>query len=137
TSPHADGGAGAAGRYGHVDAPPLAGGAGTQLPFHVVDAEYSAALERIVIASDEPNRVVALDPESGDFSEVQLPLTPLAVSLGPDGKSAAVAHNGLVSLVELDPPRLVKTISMSFNPSDIILADNGYSYLFPRSNTWT
>jgi hypothetical protein len=126
-----------AGSHGNVDAPALAGGSGYQLPFHVVDAEYSDTLDRIVIASDEPNRVVAIDAETGDFSAIALPQTPLAVSVHPDGASAAVAHDGFVSLVQLEPPRLLATHAVSVDAIDVVLAGNGYSYAFPRSNTWS
>lgn len=115
---------------------PLASGDGVALPFRVVDAEYSDALNRIVIVAAEPNRLIVLDPEAGTHSALTLPLTPSSVSVRPDGLVAAVGHNGYVSIIELSPLRLQHTRTVSTDVSDVVLAGNGYAYAMPRVDQW-
>ena len=79
------------------------------LDFRVVDAEYSAALERMVMVSAAPNRLHVFDPLTAVDVPVDLPITPTSVSVSPDGLFAAVGHDGWVSYVDLSAGGLVKT----------------------------
>lgn len=99
----------------------------------VVDAEYSDSLDRIVLVDSADNELVMLDPTNGKTRTVALPLAPVAVSVSPDGKTAAVAHNASVSIVDLTVPMLIKTIRTQCDASDIVLATNGFAYVFPAA----
>ena len=109
---------------------------GHALPFRVVDAEYSRELEQIVMVSAEPNRLIMLDPASGEFAELPLNLLPSSVSVGPDGLSAAVGHNGYITVVALRPLAEVDVLTVSADLSDVVLSGNGYVYGFPRIDQW-
>ncbi|GAO04596.1 PKD domain-containing protein [Anaeromyxobacter sp. PSR-1] len=99
----------------------------------VVDAEYSRALDRLVAVGG--SKLYVADPVAGTEVSVALPKAALAVSVSPDGRYAAVGHDALVSYVSLDaPPALVGTFTTSVVPSDVVLAGNGYIYVFPA--TW-
>jgi hypothetical protein len=106
------------------------------LDFRVVDAEYSAALERIVMVSAAPNQLHVFDPLTAVDVPVDLPLSPTSVSVGPDGLFAAVGHDGWVSYVDLAAGSLVKTMPVSTVAVDVVLAGNGFVYVFPKQDQW-
>lgn len=108
----------------------------TALPFRVVDAEYSKSLDAIVAVSESPYRLVIYRPTTRSLLSVALGAAPLCVSVGPDGKFAAVGHDGTISYVDLENALLVKTLDVSANVLDIVLAGNGYVYAFPRVDQW-
>jgi chitinase len=107
------------------------------LPFRAIDAEYSRVLDRLVLVSAEPSALHVYDPVSNSDVMVNLPTPPLHVSIAPDGLSAAVGHDGWVSIVALDPPTVDRTIPMAANPSDVVMAGNGFVYGFPSDGQWT
>ena len=115
---------------------PLVGGDGVALSFRVVDAEYSHSLDRVVLVAGHPNRLVVLDGESGSFVDAPLLRTPTSVSVAPDGRSAAVGHNGQLSLFDLAPLSLRSTLNVAADVGDVVLAGNGYVYVLPRSAQW-
>ena len=106
------------------------------LSYRVVDAEYSRQLDRIIMISSSPNNLHIFDPVTGSDTSISLPLTPNCVSISPDGMFAAVGHNAWVSYVNLDTVTLVKTVSVTTDVFDVVLAGNGYVYAFPRTDQW-
>jgi len=116
-------------------APPASRGM-VALPFRVIDAEYSRALDAIVAVSESPNALHLYNPVTQSFRSVALAATPTSVSVGPNGLFAAVGHNGTISYVDLANASLVSTLNVSTNVLDIVLAGNGYVYAFPRTDQW-
>ncbi len=108
----------------------------TPLSFRVLDAEYSDALERIVAISAEQAAVHVYDPTTTQDVEIPLPLPPTSVSVGPDGRFAAVGHDGWVSYVDLELAVVEQTLAVSADVIDVVLADNGFIYAFPRRDQW-
>jgi hypothetical protein len=72
--------------------------------------------------------LVVLDPVSGEAEAIALPVDPAAVSIHPDESSAAVAHDGYMSIVDLEPLQLVDTLEVTADLFDVVLAANGYAY---------
>ena len=108
-----------------------------KLDFDVVDAEYSKQLDKLVIVSSLPaNQLHVYNPVTRQDVAVTLPLLATCVSVSPDGLFAAVGHNGWVSYVDLQTGVLIKTIPVSTNAFDVVLAGNGYAYVFPASDQW-
>ena len=105
------------------------------MTYGVIDAEYDAALDRIVTVSAYPNRLHILDGVAGTETTVDLPRIPAAVSVGPDGLTAAVGHDGFVSLVDLMAAKVSKTVPVFSDVSDIALG-NGYAYVLPKTDQW-
>jgi hypothetical protein len=101
----------------------------TTLPFRVADAEYSGALDRIVAISGSPSRLNIYNPSTGINTSVALPLPGNAVAVQPSGLRAAVCHDGLVSIANLQTATVEKTLNVSVNCYDIVFADNGYVYM--------
>ena len=107
------------------------------LDHRVVDTEYSKAADLIVTVAASPARLYILDPDLRTSRSVNLPLTPTAVSIRPDGAFAAVGHDGYISYVNLATRSVVRTYAVTTDVLDVVLAANGYVYAFPRRDQWT
>jgi len=91
----------------------------------IVDAEWSAELDRIVFVSSDPQRLHVYDPETGEDREVALPFAPNSVSISSSGDRAAVAHDGgHVSLVDLPSVSLVTTYAAFGDVLDVVLTED-------------
>ena len=107
------------------------------LGFRVIDAEYSKSLNKIIMVASTPsNQLHIYEPVAGTDTAVDLNLVPACVSVSPDGQYAAVGHNGWISYVNLSTGILVKTLSVTADVFDVVLAGNGYVYAFPRIDQW-
>lgn len=106
------------------------------LDHRVIDAEHSRATGRIVTVSADPARLSIIDPAARTVRHVALALPPAAVSVGPDGLFAAVAHNGQLSHVDLTEGTVLAVHAVSSDAIDVVLAGNGYAYVFPRTDQW-
>ncbi len=111
--------------------PPVA-----RLSFRVLDAEYSGALGRIVAVATNPDALHLYDPVTGADTAVALGRPPTAVSVGPGGLHAAVGHEGWVSHVDLVEGTVAEH-PVSADVLDVVLAGNGFAYVFPRVDQWT
>lgn len=106
------------------------------LTHRVVDAEYNAATNRIITISANPSRLNIIDPETRDVQTIDLPQVPNAVSVRADGQYAAVGHNAWVSYVNLTAGRVERVYPVTTDAKDLVLASNGWVYVFPRADQW-
>jgi exosome complex RNA-binding protein Rrp4 len=104
--------------------------------FQVLDAEYSSTLERIIMVSEDPNKLHIYDPATQTDVTVDVSYQPTSVSVGPDGKFAAVGHDAKISYVDLDKAEVVKTLDVTADVFDVVLAGNGWVYVSPRQDQW-
>jgi len=100
------------------------------LSFRPVAAEYSTALDRIVMISANPNQLHIYDPVSQSDTKVSLSKAPLGVSVSPDGLHAAVAHDLLVSYVNLSTGAVEKTFTTAITGPVVVLGTD-WVYLIP------
>lgn len=115
----------------------LAGRPVTNLSFRILDAEYSKQLDRIIAVSNQPsNQLHIYDPISGLSSAVSLTVVPTSVSVSPDGLHAAVGHSGAISYIDLVLETAEKVINTTADAYDVVLAGNGYAYVFPGTDQW-
>lgn len=112
------------------------------LPHDVVDAEFDKALNALVMVSNQPsNAIYVYDVATGVERSQALPKRPMAVSVAPDGQTAAVGHDALVSVFDLTTlgqpgapdPTLLNVSSDMF---DIVLDGNGFVHVFPLTDQW-
>ena len=124
----------------------------TTLDFNVIAADFSSALNSVVMVSSSPSHTLRIYQESsGTILPVALPYEPVVVTVSPDGQTAAVGYSGgnaahstpnYVSLVSLSPtPSVIETILLdatlaaSNNISSIVLTDT-HIYTVPLSSQW-
>jgi chitinase len=138
-------GSGSASSTGLGSNPPSSGGSdqvatgdcsATAVSFDIVDAEYSPALDSIVAISSSPAALHVLEPSTVTDRSVPLPAAPVAVSVSPDGKQAAVAYDAFVSLIDLAVPSVVKTVATTCDAFDVVLGGNDFAYVFPNTDQW-
>ena len=115
---------------GPVDPPPAI----ASLPFRVIDAEFSKALNAIVAVSEYALHIYRTDTRS--VTTISLDSAAFCVGVSPDGMFAAVGHSGAISHVDLVNVAVLKKLDVSTDVLDIVLAGNGYVYAYPRTDQW-
>lgn len=116
--------------------PSLAVAARAALPHDVIDVEYSAALDALVFVTQWPSQALVVhDLTTGSTRSMPLLRAPLAVSVSPDGRQAAVGHDALVSIVDLDRVGVVgatpRTLNLSAQAADIVHDGAGHVLVTP------
>jgi uncharacterized protein (TIGR03437 family) len=106
------------------------------LGYNVVDSAYDKPLDRIILVAANPHMLHIYDPAGKTDQAVPLVSAPLSVSVRPDGLYAAVGQDGWVSYVNLQTGTVEKVIQVITDVGHILLAGNGYAYLFP-SRDWS
>ena len=106
------------------------------LPFRVIDAEYSDALDIIVAVSANPSEVRLIDPEGGSMPAIPLNITPTCVGLSPDGLHAAVGHDAWVSYVDLQTAEVEQELPVSTVAVDVIVARSDWVHVLPLRDQW-
>lgn len=112
------------------------------LAHDVIDAEYSTALDAVIMVSGYPSNALYLyDIATGTEKKQPLNKVPTSVSVGPDGNFAAVGHDALITHVDLlrigdvvVPP--ITLLNVSTNVFDVVLGNTGYVYAFPAADQW-
>jgi uncharacterized repeat protein (TIGR01451 family) len=92
------------------------------LPYRPIDAEYSLALDRIVMVSASPNQLHIYEATTQTDLPVALAKAPTCVSVSPDGLHAAVGHDALISYVNLVTATVEKTLAVPSNVVHLVLS---------------
>jgi hypothetical protein len=100
------------------------------LQYVLVDADYSLALDRFVIASDVPPKLRVHDAATNTETSVALPEAPVAVSLEPGGLRAAVAHTNKVTIVNLQTMTVQATHPLPVTLGDVVFGSGNRVYCF-------
>lgn len=112
------------------------------LTHDVIDAEFSKQLNKIVMVGSYPvNALYVYDVATGTEVQQSLNLLPTAVSISPNGLTAAVGHDARISVVALPTvgqpgapaPILLDISTVAF---DIVLDGNGYVHALPLFDQW-
>lgn len=111
-------------------------GAVALLGYNVVDGAYNKPLDNIVLVASNPDELHIYDPVTKSDQTVPLVKPPLCLSVRPDGMYAAVGHDGWVSYVNLQTGSVEKLFQVVTDVNTIVLAGNGYMYLFP-ARSWS
>ncbi len=100
------------------------------LTFQPADAQYSVALDKIIMISANPNQLHIYDAGSNSDVTVTLPDTPLNVSVSPDGMHAAVAQNNSISYVNLSSASVDQVFAAPVGTGKVALSAT-YIYVLP------
>ncbi len=132
----------------HDDAPPpavtgpLVVASRQALGHNVIDAEYSKALDAVVMVATQPHSALyVFDTATRTAKRVLLNKPPTAVSVSPDGLRAAVGHDAMVTHIELasiDAPDAPapKLLDVSAVVGDLVLDGRGKVHVFPAVDQW-
>lgn len=101
------------------------------LPVDVIDIAYSKATDQFVYLGGD-NNLKIYHPSTRTTDEIPLFYIPICVSLSTDGTKAAVGHDAHVSYVDLLTKTVINTHDVSCKAYEIVLADNGWAYVFPN-----
>lgn len=101
-----------------------------------IDAAYDSVSDRVITVSASPHRLNVVDPASGAVTVVGLDLVPTAVTIQPDGRYAAVGHNGFISYVNLSTGVVERVYGVTTDVLSLVLPGNGWVYAFPRIDQW-
>lgn len=100
------------------------------LDFRPADAVYNRVQDILVMTTSTPEVALkVVDPISKSTSSIVLPKTVNAFSVSPNGLYAAVAHDALVSYIDLKKGALIRTVAISKSAASIFLTDDGAAYL--------
>jgi hypothetical protein len=105
------------------------------LGYPVAGAEYSQALDGVVLIASNPNELHIYDPVGGSDQIVPLPKPAFFVSVSPDGLTAAVGHDGWVSVVNLSTATITAIMQVFTDVHTILVGGHGYLYAYPQ-RTW-
>jgi hypothetical protein len=103
------------------------------LPFVPLSSQYSKGLDKLILIAANPNALKIVDPFVGSIKTVVLPWSVKGWHLSPDGKLAAVLHEGQVSLVDLQTAQLVRTSLTGGSQTDVFLLNDGVAYLIGQT----
>ena len=97
------------------------------LPFGVNRAAYSRQLDRLVLVSQRQLHIVS--PETCAETVLTLPMDATALALSPNGLTAAVAHQGWITAVDLQAGAILRStevpqIAPLFSSSDDVAIDD-------------
>lgn len=110
---------------------PVVDGSLVPLPYDILDAAYSSALDRLLLIEPDKARLIVLNPNDASAEEIALPKPATALAVSRDGARAAIGHDALVSLIDLRGDKAPQSFETSAEAASIVLADNGWIYLVP------
>ncbi len=96
-------------------------------------AEYSSVTNRVVTLE---NSVLTIIEADDTVKTVNLPRAGQAVSVAPDGETAAIAHDGWISHVDLSAASVIDSVAVPANLSDVVIDGNNNAYGFPATGQW-
>jgi hypothetical protein len=102
----------------------------TGLPYNVTDASYNRSINRLVLISTMPNELHVYDPVGRTDQMIPLPTAPISLSVSPDGRMAAVGHDGGVSFVDLQQNLVSGVFPITNRVLGAVIDGNGFAYLF-------
>ncbi len=111
----------------------LSYGQTNSLTFRPADAQYSLALDRMIMISANPNQLHIYDAGSNSDVIVALPSAPLDLSVSPDGMHAAVAHSDAISYVNLGSAVIDHVFTAAVGTANVVLSAS-YIYVLPSYN---
>ena len=120
---------------GTVDTIPVVLEKKLMLPNDVVDAEYSKATDLLVYVSSDA-KLNIFHPDTQEISTVTLSYGPTCVSISPDGTKAVVGHDAHATYVDLMTATILTVNDITCDAFDIVLTDDGWTYVFPREDQW-
>ena len=102
----------------------------------ITDVEYSKSQNTLVFLGTAEQALHLLD--LGDFTErtVELPQAAYTVAVSPDGLFAAVSHDQLVSLIDIQAGTVTDSQANAVQWGDVVLDHNYRAHVIPNRDQW-
>jgi len=100
-----------------------------QLSFTPQEYRYSHGLDRFVAYAVNPSALHIVDPFTGTTRQVRLPLAAKSFNLSANGKLAAVLHEGVVSLVDIESATLIRSSLTNGSQTDAFPTNAGVIHM--------
>ena len=103
-----------------------------RLDLGITDIQFSKSLNKLAYLSETSLEMVVID--ANDFSKTVIPLSTQAyrLALSPDGQYAAVSHDKLVSLIDLNTNTLADTQITETHWGNLALDHNNIAHVSPE-----
>lgn len=99
------------------------------LAFKPDDAVYNRQQDIVVMTTSSPAAIKVLDPISNSTTSIALPKAISSFAVSPDGTHAVVAHDALISYIDLKKGVLERSVQISANPSAVFVTNDGIAYM--------
>jgi hypothetical protein len=109
----------------------------TPLDFQVLDAEFSTALDKVIMLSGSTNQIMLFDVETKVIETIDLNFSAEIIELNSSGTKAIAGRTNEVATIDLENLIVEQYYTTSIDLADIVYADNGYAYLFPATDQWS
>ena len=103
------------------------------LDFAPLKSRYSKGLDKMIVVSSNPDALKIIDPFTAAIKTVLLPLGVKSMQLSPDGKLAAVLHESVVSMVNLESAIIVRSSATSGSQTDAFITNAGLIYMIGQT----
>jgi hypothetical protein len=94
---------------------------------------YSSISGKAAIVSTNPNTLHIVNPSSATDFSVPLPTGVKALALSPDGTLAAVLHEGVVSLIDMQTATIIRSSSTLGSQTMVAVNNSGLLYLLGQT----
>lgn len=103
------------------------------LSYSVIDADYSKALDKVIMISSRSNQLHSYDIATNTEQTINLPLIPTTLALSTDGLFAVVGYEQKISYIDLANNKVLKTLTAPTAVTDLVLSNNNHIYVLPKS----
>lgn len=107
-----------------------------ELAFDVTASAFSEQLNKVVFVAANPNQLILFDVADSSIETIPLAASSSVLELSLTGTTAAVGYANSVAIVDLLNKQVTATYAVSSDIIDLALPDNGYLYVFPRTDQW-
>jgi hypothetical protein len=94
------------------------------LNFKPEHAQYNRASDRFLATSTNPSTLRVVDAFTGNQRAVLLPDSARRLGVSPNGRYAAVLHNGVVSFIDVDRAVLLRSFSTSGEQTEVFVTND-------------
>jgi hypothetical protein len=107
-----------------------------QIDHAVLCADYTKFLDLLVTIADTPACAFVIDPAARQEWPILLSETPRKISLSPDGKTAVVCHDSMVSIIDVQSRSLDTAYSTSYRINDAVTNGTNVYMVAMDSGYW-
>lgn len=103
-----------------------------QIEGKVIDAVYNKTTDVLIIAAQNPNRLIVIQTNSGTSNVINLDKSPACMDISGDGKSLILGYTvAEIGIFNLENNTLQRSYQLDCIPFDLVLGENGWCYISP------